>query len=65
MSRALLPIVAATIDSLQDGTINGVAPFFRATVVSEAWLRRFNVPDDEISGYRIDRYETPELASTS
>lgn len=47
LNRALRPIVADTIDSLQDGTVNSTAPLLSTTIASEAWLRRFNVPDDE------------------
>ncbi|WP_186033240.1 type VI immunity family protein [Burkholderia gladioli] len=61
LNRALRPIVADTIDSLQDGTVSSTAPLLSTTIASEAWLRRFNVPDDELPDYWVALHKTAKL----
>ncbi|WP_205169224.1 DUF3396 domain-containing protein [Burkholderia sp. LMG 13014] len=61
LNKALHPIVADTIDSLQDGTVNSTAPLLSTTIASEAWLRRFNVPDNELNEYWGELHKTPRL----
>lgn len=65
LNHALRAIVADTIDSLQDGTIKSTAPLLSTTIASEAWLRRFNVPDDDINGYWVELHKTPKLPPSS
>lgn len=61
LNKALRPIVADTIDSLQDGTVSSTAPLLNTTVASEAWLHRFNVPDDELPDYWVELHKTAKL----
>lgn len=61
LNKALRSIVAETIDSLQDGTVSSTAPLLSTTVASEGWLRRLDVPDNELPGYWIELHKTPKL----
>ncbi len=65
LNHALRQIVADKIDILQSGTINSTAPLLNTTVASEAWLRRFDVPDDQINAYWMALHETPKLSPSS
>ncbi|PAJ83939.1 type VI immunity family protein [Burkholderia ubonensis] len=65
VNHALRPIVAEKSDILQSGTINSTAPLLNTTVATEAWLRRFNVPDDELAGYWVELHKTPKLPASS
>ncbi|MEX3555471.1 MAG: type VI immunity family protein, partial [Burkholderia gladioli] len=64
LNHALRPIVAETSDILQSGTVNSTAPLFNTRVATEAWLQRFNVPDDQLNGYWLELHRTPKLADT-
>lgn len=61
LNRALRPIVAETSDILQSGTINSTAPLLNTRVATEAWLRRFDVPDDKLNEYWVELHKTPKL----
>ncbi|MEX3614309.1 MAG: type VI immunity family protein [Burkholderia gladioli] len=61
LNHALRSIVADKSGILQRGTINSTAPLLNTTVASEAWLQRFNVPDDELNGYWVELHKTPKL----
>jgi hypothetical protein len=61
LNHSLRPIVADKIGILQRGTINSTAPLLNTTVASEAWLRRFNVPEDELNGYWVELHKAPRL----
>jgi hypothetical protein len=63
LNHALRPIVADTSDTLQGGTVNSTAPLLNTRVATEAWLRRFDVPDDKINGYWVELHKTPKLPS--
>ena len=65
LNHALRPIVADKIGILQRGTINSIAPLLNTTVASEAWLRRFDVRDDELNGYRVELHKTPKPPPSS
>ncbi|WP_232448858.1 type VI immunity family protein, partial [Burkholderia ubonensis] len=64
LNHALRSIVADKSGILQRGTINSTAPLLNTTVASEAWLQRFNVPDDELPGYWVELRKTPKLPAT-
>lgn len=61
LNRALQPIIADTIDTLQDGTLDSTAPLLNTVVATEGWLRRFNVPDDQLNAYWVELHKTPKL----
>ncbi|HHT8899264.1 TPA: type VI immunity family protein [Burkholderia cenocepacia] len=61
VNHALRSIVAQKSDILQSGTINSDAPLLNTRVATEAWLRRFNVPDEELPGYWEELLKTPKL----
>ncbi|MCO8577389.1 DUF3396 domain-containing protein [Burkholderia multivorans] len=65
VNHALRPIVARQSDTLQSGTINSTAPMLNTRVATEAWLRRFDVPDDELPGYWVELHKTPKLSTPS
>ncbi|WP_181885485.1 hypothetical protein [Trinickia dinghuensis] len=60
--RALL---AANAGDSAHALANSTAPLLNTTVASETWLRRFNVPDDELSGYWVELHKTPKLPPSS
>ncbi|KVT56537.1 DUF3396 domain-containing protein [Burkholderia ubonensis] len=64
LNHALRPIVAQHSDILQGGTIDSTAPLLNTRVATEAWLQRFNVPDDELPGYWVELHKTPKLPAT-
>ncbi|EKS9886553.1 DUF3396 domain-containing protein [Burkholderia pyrrocinia] len=64
LNHALRPIVAETSDILQGGTVDSTAPLLNTRVATEAWLRRFNVPDDELPDYWVVLHKTPKLPAT-
>ncbi|MDN8051559.1 DUF3396 domain-containing protein [Burkholderia multivorans] len=64
LNHALRKIVADKINSLQSGTASSTAPLLNTSVSSEAWLQRFNVPDDELPDYWVALHKTPKLPAT-
>ncbi|WP_321818323.1 MULTISPECIES: type VI immunity family protein [unclassified Paraburkholderia] len=56
LNAALRPIVASTVRSLLDGTVNGTKPLLSTTVTSEAWLRRFPVEPNKLNPCWIRLY---------
>ncbi|WDD95000.1 DUF3396 domain-containing protein [Burkholderia sp. FERM BP-3421] len=62
LNHALRPIVAESSDILQGGTVDSTAPLLNTRVATEAWLQRFNVPDDEINSYWVELHKTPKLS---
>ncbi|MEK2602504.1 DUF3396 domain-containing protein [Burkholderia arboris] len=64
LNHALRRIVVDTLDTLQDGTLDSTAPMLNTAVATEAWLGRFNVPDDEISHYWFELRKTPTLPAS-
>jgi hypothetical protein len=41
-------------------TVKSTASLPRTIVTSEAWLQRFNVPDDELNEYWVKLHATPK-----
>ncbi|HIC7214004.1 type VI immunity family protein [Burkholderia stabilis] len=64
LNHALRAIVAEKSGILQRGTVNSTAPLLNTTVASEAWLQRFNVPDDDVNGYWVELHKTPKLPAS-
>ncbi|HHV7519110.1 TPA: DUF3396 domain-containing protein [Burkholderia orbicola] len=61
LSRVLQPVVADSVDTLQDGTLDSTATLLNTVVATERWLRRFNVSDDQLNAYWVELHKTPEL----
>ncbi|HKT96493.1 MAG TPA: DUF3396 domain-containing protein [Paraburkholderia sp.] len=61
LNQALSPIVADTLDTLQDGTLDSTAPLLNTVIATEGWLRRFNVPADQISAWWVELHKTPTV----
>lgn len=61
LNQALRPIVADTIDTLQDGTLDSTAPLLNTVVATETWLRRFNVPEDQLSIWWGELHKRPKV----
>ncbi|MCA8261813.1 DUF3396 domain-containing protein [Burkholderia multivorans] len=61
LNQALHPIVADTLDTLQDGTLDSTAPLLNTVVATENWLRRFTVPDDQINAWWVELHKTPKV----
>ncbi|MCA8287509.1 DUF3396 domain-containing protein [Burkholderia vietnamiensis] len=61
LNQALRPIVADTIDTLQDGTLDSTAPLLSTVVATEGWLRRFDVPEDQINPWWVELHKTPKV----
>jgi hypothetical protein len=62
LNHALRPIVTdALAASLQDGTLDSSAPLLNTRIATENWLRRFNVPEDQINGWWVQLHTTPKV----
>ncbi|WCM24555.1 DUF3396 domain-containing protein [Paraburkholderia bryophila] len=61
LNHALRPIVADTLDTLQDGTLDSTAPVLNTVIATEGWLRKFNVPEDQINAYWVELHKTPKV----
>ena len=63
LNQALRPIVEDTLDTLQDGTLDSTAPLLSTVVATEGWLRRFNVPEDQINAWWVELHKTPKVTN--
>jgi hypothetical protein len=63
LNRELRPIVADTLDTLQDGTLDSTAPLLSTVVATENWLRRFDVPDEQINAWWVELHKTPKVTN--
>ena len=61
LNQALRPIVVDTLDTLQDGTLDSTAPLLSTVVATEGWLRRFNVPEDQINTWWVELHKTRKV----
>ncbi|WP_027818016.1 DUF3396 domain-containing protein [Paraburkholderia bannensis] len=61
LNKALRPIVIDALDPLQDGTLDSTAPLLNTKVATENWLRRFDVPEDQINGWWVQLHTTPKV----
>lgn len=60
LNRALKPIIADSVDTLQDRTLDSTAPPLNTVVATEGWLRRFDVSDDQLNAYSVELHKTPK-----
>ncbi|WGS41867.1 DUF3396 domain-containing protein [Burkholderia sp. JSH-S8] len=60
---ALRKIVTDTVSILQRGTVNGDAPVYNSKTSSDAWLRRFDVPEKQLLDAKAAVLETPKLST--
>ena len=65
LDNALRPIRAGSLDSLQRGTVNAGAPVYNTKASTEAWLRRFEVSDDQLLAAKAAVLDTPRLAASN
>ncbi|WP_175700232.1 DUF3396 domain-containing protein [Burkholderia ambifaria] len=61
LNHALQSIIADSVDTLQDGTLDSTAPLLNTTVATEGWLRRFNVSDEQLNTYWVELHKTRKL----
>ncbi len=61
VNAALRAIVADTVSILQRGTANGDAPVYNTQTSSNAWLRRFDVSENELLNAKAAVLDTPKL----
>lgn len=64
LNAALRPIIAEKMDIIQAGTLDSTAPLLNTNVASEAWLRRFDVPNDTINDYWRELHVTPKVTDS-
>lgn len=62
LNAALRPIVAEKMDILQRGTPDSNAPMLNTTVATKVWLKRFDLPDDEVTSQWRELHKTPSVA---
>ncbi|CAJ9723744.1 gp30 [Burkholderia pseudomallei] len=63
LDAALRPIIAETMDILQSGTLDSTAPMLNTTIATEAWLKRFDVPPDQMTEQWRELHKTPTVGS--
>ncbi|NIF53101.1 MULTISPECIES: DUF3396 domain-containing protein [Burkholderiaceae] len=64
LNAALRPIIAEDMDILQRGTLDSTAPLLNTTVATEAWLKRFDVPSDQVTEKWRELHKTPTVGSS-
>lgn len=64
LDAALRPIVAEKMDVLQGGTLDSNAPMLNTTVATEAWLKRFVLPPDQVTEQWRDLHASPKVAAS-
>ncbi|MBO2962249.1 DUF3396 domain-containing protein [Burkholderia pseudomallei] len=64
LNAALRPIIAEDMDILQRGTLDSTAPLLNTTVATEAWLKRFDVPPDQVTEQWRELHKTPTVGSS-
>lgn len=65
VNRALRDIRVETVWRLQRGLGGTKAPLYNNTPASDRWLRRFDVPDDQLLHYQAVLLTLPELTADS
>ncbi|WP_321817880.1 MULTISPECIES: DUF3396 domain-containing protein [unclassified Paraburkholderia] len=61
LNAALRPIIATDMDVLQGGTLDSTAPLLDTTVATEAWLKRFDLPDDQVTAQWRELHASPKV----
>jgi len=64
LDAALRPIIAEAMDILQSGTLDSTAPMLNTTIVTEAWLKRFDVPPDQMPEQWRELHKTPTVGGS-
>ncbi|CAJ2849067.1 gp30 [Burkholderia pseudomallei] len=64
LDAALRPIIAEAMDILQSGTLDSTAPMLNTTIATEAWLKRFNLPPDQVAEQWRELHKTPTVGSS-
>ncbi|CAJ6039366.1 gp30 [Burkholderia pseudomallei] len=64
LDAALRPIIAESMDILQSGTLDSTAPMLNTTIATEAWLKRFVLPDDQIMSQWQALHASPKVAES-
>ncbi len=64
LDAALRPIIAEKMDILQSGTLDSTAPLLNTTIATEAWLRRFVLPPDQVTEQWRELHKTPTVGSS-
>jgi hypothetical protein len=63
LNQALRAIVVDKLAPLQDGTLDSTAPLLNTAIATENWLRRFDVPDDQINTWWVQLHKTPKVTA--
>jgi Protein of unknown function (DUF3396) len=63
LNLALRAIVAEKMDIIQSGTLDSTAPLLNTNVESEAWLRRFDVPEDKVNDYWRELHKSAKVTA--
>lgn len=61
VDHALKDLIPTTVGALQRGTVSGDAPVYNTKEASDAWLRRFDVPEDQLLTYKAALLRLPRL----
>ncbi|RDU97833.1 DUF3396 domain-containing protein [Trinickia dinghuensis] len=64
LNAALRPIIAEDMDILQRGTLDSTAPLLNTSVATEAWLKRFDLPPDQVTEQWRELHKTPTVGSS-
>ncbi|WP_186197570.1 DUF3396 domain-containing protein [Burkholderia gladioli] len=65
LNAALRKIIATKMDTLQGGTLDSTAPLLDTTVATEAWLKRFDLPEDEVMAQWRELHASPTISPTA
>jgi len=61
LNAALRPIIATDMDILQGGTLDSTAPLLDTQVATEAWLKRFDLPVDQVTAQWRELHASPKV----
>jgi len=64
LDAALRPIIAEKMDILQSGTLDSTAPLLNTTIATEAWLKRFVLPENEVLAQWTALHTSPKVADS-
>ncbi len=64
LDAALRPIIAEKMDILQSGTLDSTAPLLNTTIATEAWLKRFVLPENEVLAQWTALHASPKVADS-
>ncbi len=64
LDAALRPLIAEKMDILQSGTLDIAAPLLNTTIATEAWLKRFALPPDQVPKQWRELHKMPTVGSS-